>query len=200
VEQLIPLFRGDINVYVKLIVGLACALLVVLFLAMTLIPLLKWRFKKLPKPIHGDVVRLENLQVQPVKKIAIALDFSAADEKLIAYALAQGRDEASYLLIHVVESASAKFLGARVDDEESRRDEDRLRNYAEQLHEKGFRADFAIGYDDRVNDIIRMVKESSAGLLVMGAHRHKGISDYIFGQTIEGVRHGLEIPVLIVNL
>ena len=200
VEQLIPLFRGDVNIYIKLIVGLACALLIILFLAMTLIPLLKWRFKKQPKPIHGDVVRLENLQVLPVKKIAIALDFSAADEKLIAYALAQGKNEASYLLIHVVESASAKFLGAKVDDEESRRDENRLRDYTEQLYQKGFKAEFAIGYDDRVNDIIRMVKESSAGMLVMGDHRLKGISDYIFGQTIEGVRHGLEIPVLIVNL
>ena len=200
VEQLIPFFQGDLNIYIKLVVALACAFLIILFLAMTLIPLLKWRFKKLPKPIHGDVVRLENLQVQPLKKIAIALDFSTADEKLIAYALAQGKNEASYLLIHVVESASAKFLGAKVDDEESRRDEDRLRNYTEQLYQKGFKAEFAIGYDNRVNDIIRIVKESSAGMLVMGAHRHKGISDYIFGQTIEGVRHGLEIPVLIVNL
>ena len=39
--------------------------------------------------------------------IAIALDFSAHDEKLLAYALAQGGKDCDYLLIHVVESASA---------------------------------------------------------------------------------------------
>jgi len=37
-------------------------------------------------------------------------------------------------------------------------------------------------------------------MLVMGAHGHKGIKDYIFGETIESVRHKLSIPVLIVNV
>ncbi len=200
IDQLIPFFQGDGHPLIKFIVGLCCAALVFLFLAMTLIPLFQWKFKKPPLPIHGDIVQLENLEVRPVKKVAIALDFTSADEKLIAYAVNQGHKDATYLLIHVVESASAKFLGPGVDDQESRRDEDRLRNYTAQLHAKGYKAEFAIGYKDRVADIINIVKESSAGLLVMGAHRHSGIRDYIFGQTIEGVRHGLQIPVLIVNL
>jgi len=37
-------------------------------------------------------------------------------------------------------------------------------------------------------------------MLVMGAHRHRGLKDYIFGETIESVRHELDIPVLIVNV
>jgi manganese transport protein len=174
--------------------------MVFLFLAMILIPLFRWRLNKPVVPMHGDIVELQNLQVKPVHKIAIALDFTVADEKLIAYAVSQGKTEAGYLLIHVVESASAKFLGSKVDDQESRRDEDRLRNYTEQLLRKGFKAEFALGYNDRVEDIISIVNDSSAGLLVMGAHRHKGIRDYIFGQTIEAVRHRLQIPVLIVNV
>lgn len=200
IEQLSPFFWGDGSVWVKMIVGLCCALVVFLFLAMTLIPLARWQFKKKPLPIHGDIVQLQNLQVSPVTKIAVALDFTTADEKILAYAVNQGGTSASYLLIHVVESVSAKFFGAGADDEESRRDEDRLKNYATQLLERGFKAEFALGYKDRVEDIINIVKESSAGMLVMGAHRHKGIRDYIFGQTIEGVRHGLQIPVLIVNI
>jgi manganese transport protein len=199
VDQLLPFFQGDGNSMVKVLVGLCCAVLILLFLAMMLIPIFRWKFKKAPLPIHGDIIQLQHLEVRPVKKIAIALDFTLADEKLIAHALNQGSTDTSYLLIHVVESASAKFLGSGVDDQESRRDEDRLRNYTDQLIQKGYKADFKLGYNDRVGDIISIVKESSAGLLVMGAHRHAGIKDYIFGQTIEGVRHGLEIPVLIVN-
>jgi manganese transport protein len=34
----------------------------------------------------------------------------------------------------------------------------------------------------------------------MGAHRHAGLKDYLFGETIEGVRHALSIPVLVVNV
>ena len=33
----------------------------------------------------------------------------------------------------------------------------------------------------------------------MGAHGHQGIKDLIYGQTIEEVRHKLQIPVLIVR-
>ena len=33
----------------------------------------------------------------------------------------------------------------------------------------------------------------------MGAHGHKGIQDIVFGQTINGVRHDLDIPLLIVK-
>ncbi len=200
IDQLTPFFQGEGNLLVKIIVGFCCFLVVVLFMAMTLIPLFRWGLKKPPAPIHGDIIQLQDLHVKPLKKIAVALDFTAADEKLIAYALDQGKTEAVYLLVHVVESASAKFLGAKVDDQESRRDEDRLRNYTEQLLTKGYKAEFSLGYNDRVADIIRIVKENEAGLLVMGAHRHAGIKDYIFGQTIEGVRHGLDIPVLIINV
>jgi manganese transport protein len=200
IDQLTPFFQGEGNLLVKFIVGFFCFLVVVLFLAMTLIPLFRWGLKKPPAPIHGDIIQLQDLHVKPLKKIAVALDFTTADEKLIAYALDQGKTEAGYLLIHVVESASAKFLGATVDDQESRRDEDRLRNYTEQLLAKGYKAKFALGYNNRVTDIISIVKENEAGLLVMGAHRHTGIKDYIFGQTIEGVRHGLDIPVLIINV
>jgi manganese transport protein len=200
IDQIIPFFKSDVPVIVKIIVALFCLMLVVLFFAMTLIPIFRWGAKKIPAPIHGDIIELQNLEVQPFKKIAIALDFTAADEKLIAYALAQGHKDVTYLLIHVVESASARFLGAVADDQETRRDEDRLRSYAGQLQNKGYKAESVLGYQNRVTEIIRIVKTSSAGMLVMGAHRHSGIKDYIFGQTIEGVRHGLQIPVLIVNI
>jgi manganese transport protein len=48
--------------------------------------------------------------VQPVKTIAIALDFSNGDEKLIAHAIAQGSNNVQYVLIHIIESATAKYL------------------------------------------------------------------------------------------
>ncbi len=33
----------------------------------------------------------------------------------------------------------------------------------------------------------------------MGAHGHKGLKDLIFGTTVEGVRHKVMIPVLVVK-
>ena len=51
-----------------------------------------------------------------------------------------------------------------------------------------------------IKEIVRIVKNAKADMLVMGAHRHRGLKDYIFGETIESVRHELAIPVLIVNV
>ena len=122
------------------------------------------------------------------------------DEKLIAHAINQGKHSAHYLLMHVVESVSAKFLGEESDDDETRKDKLRLETYAGELRAMGYTVSFGLGYNHRVREIVRMVEESEADMLVMGAHRHSGLKDYLFGETIEAVRHEIKIPVLIVNV
>ncbi|MEK7198535.1 MAG: universal stress protein, partial [Bacteroidota bacterium] len=171
-----------------------------LFLTMTFLPMIHKRRKKQTATLHGATVTLQNLVVKKTSRIAVALDFSKSDEKLIAYAVAQGHNEVTYILLHVVESASAKYSGAASDDDETRKDRQRLDNYGFQLQKMGYRAEVFIGYRNRVNEIIRIVKESEADMLVVGAHGHSGLKDYIFGETIEDVRHALSIPVLIVNV
>ena len=42
-------------------------------------------------------------------------------------------------------------------------------------------------------------REIQPDLLVMGAHGHGGIKDLIFGNTINPVRHKLNIPILVVR-
>jgi manganese transport protein len=44
-----------------------------------------------------------------------------------------------------------------------------------------------------------MVKDFDADLLIMGAHGHNFIKDLIFGTTVDGVRHRVNIPVFIVR-
>lgn len=113
--------------------------------------------------------------------------------------MGQGGKQAKYFLLHIVESASAKYLGSDTDDEETRIDKERLLNYAHQLHNLDYNVEIFLGYRNRVNEIVRIVQETQADMLVMGAHRHTGIKDYLFGETIEAVRHQLKIPVLFVN-
>ncbi len=78
--------------------------------------------------------------------------------------------------------------------------EERLQNYVDQLKSKGLNASGHLGYTRRVAEIVRIVQELDSDMLVMGAHRHSGFKDYVFGETIEDVRHKLTIPVLIVNV
>ena len=198
--EALGVFESDTAWYWKLLLTLAILAFVWLFLTMTFLPMIHKRRKKQTATLHGNTITLKNLVVKKTNRIAIALDFSKSDEKLIAYAVAQGHNEVTYILLHVVESASAKYLGPASDDDETRKDRQRLDNYGFQLIEMGYRVEAFIGYRNRVNEIIRIVKESEADMLVMGAHRHSGLKDYIFGETIEDVRHALSIPVLIVNV
>jgi len=150
--------------------------------------------------MHSAIPSLTNLSVPAVNNIAVALDFSENDEKLIAYALNQGRKEAGYVFMHIVESAPARLLGEASDDDETRKDRQRLEHYASTLELQGYKTSIALGYNNRIKEIVRIVKESNSDLLIMGAHRHKGLKDYVFGETIEAVRHEVNIPVLIVNV
>ncbi|MBP7345309.1 MAG: Nramp family divalent metal transporter [Sediminibacterium sp.] len=199
-DETIALFHTDISWIAKAGIILVILLFIWLFVTMTFYPLLNKKKKQLADMLYGEAVLLENLAINKVQKIAIALDFTKADEKLIAHALAQGNTEVEYQLIHIVESVSARYSNYSSDDAETRKDTERLNSYVSQLIQKGYKATAMLGYTHRVKEIVRLVNESNAEMLIMGAHRHSGIKDYVFGETIEDVRHQLTIPVLIVNV
>ena len=134
------------------------------------------------------------------KKIAVALDFSEHDGKLLGYALGQAKYDTQFLLIHVVESPTARILGVETDDYETQKDNEKLTFFVNQLKEKGFEAEGKLGFRNRAKEIVRIVKEGKADMLVAGAHGHTGLKDFIFGETINSVRHELKIPVLVVHL
>ncbi len=147
-------------------------------------------------PVAGSML----LEIPHFKNIAVALDFTENDKKLIAYAAGQGKEDTSYVFIHVVESASAKLLGKESDDYETKTDQDHMDYYIRQMKEQGLQSEGFLGFRNRAKEIIRIVKEQKADMLVVGAHGHTGLKDFIYGQTINTVRHELQIPVLVVNL
>lgn len=198
VQQSLPVFYSEGNILWKMIISFVAVVFIWLFIMMTFLPLLKKQIRK--QSLHGDAPSLQNLTINSSQKIAIALDFSLNDEHLIAHAINQGKHTAHYLLMHVVESVSAKFLGEESDDDETRKDKQRLEIYATQLREMGYAVSFELGYNHRVKEIIRIIEDAGADMLVMGGHRHTGLKDYLFGETIEAVRHEIKIPVLIVNV
>lgn len=148
--------------------------------------------------MHGSIPDLKLIKPE-FNRIAIALDFGDLDERVISYALMQGQPGTHYTLIHVLESAASKYLGNATADDESQEDENRMKEYVIQLKKQGFDVEGMIGYTNRVSDIIRMVTESKSDLVVMGSHGHRTFKDWIYGTTVDVVRHGLKIPVLVVK-
>lgn len=200
IQEIMVVFTHDGMWFWKFVIPIIALGFVWLFLTMTFLPMVRKQLNKDNIKMHSAIPSLTNLSVPAVNNIAVALDFSENDEKLIAYALNQGRKEAGYVFMHIVESAPARLLGEASDDDETRKDRQRLEHYASTLELQGYKTSIALGYNNRIKEIVRIVKESNSDLLIMGAHRHKGLKDYVFGETIEAVRHEVNIPVLIVNV
>lgn len=136
---------------------------------------------------------------QPYRMIAITVDFSSSDNKAISNAITQGGKNASYLLIHIVETAGARLLHHEIEDMEYLADKKNLEQYQEHLNSLGYSSKSMIGFGNPKKVIPEIVNQSEAELLVMGAHGHKGLKDLILGTTLNAVRHKVKVPVLIVK-
>lgn len=170
-----------------------------LLIYITVYPFLRSRKEERSTTIHSKDSPGLSLDLPRYARIAVAVDFSKYDERLIAHAVSLGGKDTHYILIHVVESVSARILREHSDDLETRHDQERIDRYRAHLEGLGFSATAKLGFRDRAAEIARLVVEEKGDLLVMGSHGHKGLQDWLHGETVESVRHALRIPVLVVN-
>jgi manganese transport protein len=187
-------------VWQQLLVILAGLGFGILLLYTILYPVWPKKNRKISIRVHPRAEALKELNSPVYKKVAIALDFSESDHIILAHAIGQGNEHTEYHILHVVESATARVLGTESEDFESKKDQEQLDFYIEQLRQKGLQASGSLGYRSRNKEIVRIVKETGTELLVIGSHGHSGIKDLWYGETINSVRHELKIPLLIVSL
>ena len=198
-NEILPTFAAN-TIPVKILLIITGIFFGALLVYIILFPLFSKKIKTKSIQIHGMPVLLNNLVPPVYNKIAVALDFSESDNKILSAALGQGTATTSYVLLHIVESVSAKMHGKESDDYETNKDKERMDIYLQQLTDKGIKVTAEIGFKHRVKEIVRIVKENNADMLVIGAHGHTGIKDLLYGETVNAVRHELKIAVLVVTL
>jgi manganese transport protein len=200
IEEAAPFIAAPGPVIWKVLIILGAAGALALLAYISLHPWIEKQVRRKAPQLHPQPDPLQDWTPPSFRHIAVALDFSEHDEKLLAYAAGQGGAAARYLLIHVVESASARLLGKETDDYETRKDQERLDRYRTILLEKGLQSHTALGFRHRSREIARIAREQQADMLVIGSHGHTGLKDLIYGETVNAVRHELKIPVLVVSL
>ena len=110
-----------------------------------------------------------------------------------------GRKEATYTLIHIVETVGAMVYGSGIDDYETASDKAYLETYRQKLVQMGYKVEVELGFGSPKRKIPTIVNNGSFDLLVLGAHGHKLMKDILFGTTVDAVRHKVKVPVLIVR-
>jgi manganese transport protein len=184
--------------YIYVVVIPLAVLIGVLLVYIFLYPLVTNKIRTGNVP-HGNALAIEPIEKMNYKEIGITVDFSKNDRNTIRHALTQGGKDAHYHLIHVVETAAARYHGKTVMDHETQADTANLEIYKLNLLELGYVASTHIGFGGTAKAIAEISRNNHLELLVMGAHGHKGLKDLIFGTTVDSVRHRVIIPVLIVR-
>lgn len=187
------------NPWINYVVLPVAILTAVLLLYIVIMPAVKRTPPHKVKVPHGGFRKVIPVEPKPYSRIAITLDFSAADEKVLNHAIQQGDKKAHYILLHVTETAGAIMLGQESSDYESNIDHESMEAYSRELQKLGYSCEVKLGFGRPGNVIPKLVKESGADLLVMGAHGHRALKDLLFGSTIDTVRHKVTIPVLVVS-
>jgi manganese transport protein len=142
---------------------------------------------------------------QTYRRILVPLDHSELDRIALGHAVglaargSHGQHGRIYLL-HVEEGVTSQIYGSDSSTAEVEAGREYLDSLVASLGQMDIEVETAIrhGVNPR-KEIVKYAKEIHPDLLVMGAHGHGGIKDLIFGNTINPVRHELDIPILVVR-
>jgi len=142
---------------------------------------------KLPIPIY--------------RKILVPLDHSERDRAAISHAAAMAKlHGATLYLLHVEEGVTSQVYGALASTAEVEAGGQYLRGIADTLRTTGVDVETVVLHSRNPQaEIVSYASTLRPDLVVMGAHGHKGIQDIFFGATINGVRHHLKAPLLVVR-
>ncbi len=129
----------------------------------------------------------------------MALEHSPADAEILNRALSLAEPgRTRLLLLHVADTPMAGVLGADAIDRHTDADERYLAEVVRVLRQKGYSVDSVLLQGaDRAAEIVGRLKKEPVDLLVLGSHGHGLVRDLLFGQTVDKVRHGLDIPMMI---
>jgi len=135
------------------------------------------------------------------RRILVPLDHTVLDQLAVSHAAAMAQMHAAKLyLLHVEEGVTSQVYGPASSTAEVEAGEQYLERIAQLLRNQGLTVETAISHSSRPDkEIVRYAREVKPDMVIMGAHGHGGLKDLIFGNTINPVRHHLDIPMLIVR-
>ena len=150
------------------------------------------------KGFHEDFQPLVLDAGKQLQRIAVTVDFGSSDNKAINKALQLRQADTVLVLIHVLESTNAVVYGENAFDLEREEDAQKLKMYQEQLLKAHIPTEIVLGFGNPKTAIPELVSKNACDTVVMGTHGHKTMKDLLLGSTIDGIRHALQVPLVLV--
>jgi manganese transport protein len=148
-----------------------------------------------------DTTAVEAAAAPRYHSILVPLDHTQLDQLALNHAAAMARIYgAKIFLLHVEEGVTSQIYGRQSATAEVELGEQYLERIAQSLRQQAISVETRVSHSTSPTaEIIRYAKEVGPDLVIMGAHGHGGLKDLIFGNTINPVRHNLQVPMLIVR-
>jgi manganese transport protein len=148
-----------------------------------------------------EAASAELIAVPQYRRILVPLDHSPLDRLAVSHAAGfAARNHACLYLLHVEEGVTSQIYGSEASTAEVEAGRTYLNSLVDSLSEMEIDVETAIRHGSNPRkEIVKYAREIQPDLLVMGAHGHGGLKDLIFGNTINPVRHRLNIPILVVR-
>jgi manganese transport protein len=201
-QQTIAEWAGHAGTYAPLVWALCLPIAGGLFGLLIWITVQPYRRPRAVTATLGLEARSAELIGPPIyRRILVPLDHSPLDRVALSHAAAlASRTNGRIYLLHVEEGVTSQIYGSESSTAEVEAGRQYLDSLVDSLAEMRIDVETAIRHGSNPRkEIVRYAREISPDLLVMGAHGHGGIKDLIFGNTINPVRHQLDIPILVVR-
>ena len=142
---------------------------------------------------------VDALRPRPLGTIGVALEHNRNDGEILNRALSLAvPGKTRLVLLHVVDTPLSRIYGPETADRETLGDRRYLDEVSSALAGIGFESTPALLHGpDRAVELVGYLKKHPVDLLVVGSHGHGLVRDLLYGQTVDKVRHNLEVPMLI---
>lgn len=192
------IIHGSNSILVSFTIVPFCVFCFIMLIYILVIPFITKDRHNVDKGFHEDFKPLVLDSAKGFHRIAVTVDFGSSDNKAINKAIQLGNTNSTLILIHVLESANAMVYGEDAFDKEREEDYQKLLMYQQQLNAKGIKTEIHLGFGNPKTAIPDMIIKNNCDSVVMGTHGHKTFKDILLGTTIEGVRHEIKVPLILV--
>jgi nucleotide-binding universal stress UspA family protein len=136
------------------------------------------------------------------RHILIPLDNSPVDEAILRHIRPLAKLTGARLtLVHVADGFVARNQQRlKLDESEEMRDDRAyLARRVAELADDGFPVEAILECGEPAQHILALAQRQECDLIAMSTHGHGFLSDLVLGSVAEKVRHGTDIPVLLIR-